>query len=173
MTRTTLTLLIAAILTPGAAQATPPIPAPPTMEPVEGGFVTPAQAEEDKARCTVRFVHATGQGKAKVMGPGLEPIRKALRKLPFKSFKLLSKESLTIPRGKKRTTKVPDGSQMSVKFIEKLLEGKETLKLRMQIKIPPKVKNLIQSLPNGRTWPGVVLPYKKDHLVIALTCRAK
>ena len=68
---------------------------------------------------------------------------------------------------------VPGGAQMSVNFIEKLLEGKETLKLRMQIKIPPRVKNLIALINNGGTWPGVVLPHKDGNLVIALTCHAK
>ena len=167
-----LQILCVTLLLPGVVRATPSLVPVPVARTVEGGPGLPAQNGEDKARCKVRFVHATA--KSGEFDKRLAPIRKKLKSLPFKSFKWLGEADLTIPRGKSRSTAVPNGAQMSVKFIEKLLEGEKRLKLRLQVKVPPKLKKAIGTMPNGSTWPVVVLDRKKGgKLVITLTCRAR
>jgi hypothetical protein len=167
----TVFIISCVMLAAGVAQATPPLLDPPPVVVVEARAPDKLQAGEDKIKCTVRFIHALAK-----KGPtdkALEPIQKKLKSLPFQSYKLLDKAKLTLTRGKTRQTPVPNGAKMSLMFIEKLLEGKDRLKLRLQVKVPPKVKNLVGTMPNRATWPAVIMDHKGGKLVIALTCHAK
>lgn len=167
MKRTVL-IIFSVLLISGVARATPPLMDLPRIMAVEGGTAEPLQASQDKIQCKVRFIYALEKE-----GPtdkGLERFKKVIK--GHKSLKSLGQANLTIPRHKTREAAVPNGTRMSVTFVEKLLEGKDSVLLRLEVKIPPKMKKSVLRIPNRSTH-LVGQAYKKGSLIIALTCNAE
>ena len=166
MTRTVM-LVFCSMLVSGVAVADPSLLRLPRVTMKEAAPLERMQAGEDKIQCAVRFIYAREEGPT---DKELEKYKKSIK--GYKSLKLLGQTSLTIPQGKSRQAQVPDSGKMSVRFIEKLLKGKDRLRLRVELTVPPKLKKSIIAMNNNSTQ-LVGQPYKKGSLVIAITCHAQ
>ncbi len=166
MTRTVMFAFCATLIS-GTAGADPLLLDLPKVTVREGRALERLQASEDKVHCKLRFIQASKEG------PSDKALEKYKKAIPgYKSLKLLAEASLTIPHDQTRQAPVPGHGKVSVKFIEKVLEGKERVRLRLLVKAPPKMRKAVLQVSNGGT--GFIVRAKKGRaLAIALTCRAK
>lgn len=96
------------------------------------------------------------KGDAVRIDPQLEPLRKELEKLvPFRVFRLVNTQTLTLRAGEKRPVKLPDGSDAEVQVAE-ILPGppkKVRYALRLQhsrqTRVAAKGARFVDAIPAG------------------------
>lgn len=151
---------------PAMAQRTA---APPGVKLAAGNEVT----------CTVRSILALQQPGS--VDKRLAFLRKKLAKPPFsafKSFKLLESKELSIPQATRQKATLPTGKILKLTYKEKLLDGKDHLRLRMHLSItPPKGKKFLPGTLFTIANKGTLLVAGDKHqngtLVVGITCEAK
>jgi len=127
------------------------------------GLISPAEAYADTVSVRIQSIAASSS--AEGFDSKLEPLRGKLEKAfrGYSSFKLVGDNTFQLKDGQKQTTRLPDGSNMTVTF-----HGIAGNFIKLGLGIAGKLNTTLRASP-GSTFFQAGLEYQNGILILAIT----